>query len=72
MKGMPWWECRVGIWCNLAGEEGQPTSLQSKWPFSKIVGYEGGKTIHRGRTCWVRVIYSRSPQVLLSAKAREH
>lgn len=46
-------------------------SLQSKWPSSKVMGYGGGKTTHRGRACWVRVTHSRTPQLCLSAKARE-
>lgn len=57
---------------NLAGEESQLTSLQFKWPSSKLVGYYGGgKTTHMVRTCWVRAAHRRSPQLCLSAKARE-
>jgi hypothetical protein len=59
------------VWCKLVGEEGQLTSLQSKWPSSKVMGYGGGKTTHSGRACWVRVTYSRSPQLCLTVKARE-
>lgn len=69
MKGMPWWKCRAEVGATLQQRKVNWPIFSPSGPPLKLWAMGVGRT-HIGRA-WVRVTHSRSPQLCLSAKARE-